>query len=232
MRRYWNLGNNQTFVFLLHLMKRRAARESPTLEASAQDFYESFENRARRTWEAVSAPYRKATKEELNEFIEDGDVEEEDPQPHFAMQRELNDMNPEDEIVEALRTHRRMSQGGGADSSDSDSSDSSVEIVGGPSREEDESEEEEEVDPRDIPGYYSEEEEDNDEWVTSKLARPGRRNKVSPTAASDPSKRVGKILGKKKREGQLKQDPDSQDGTQSPPTKKAKRRVIVDSDED
>ena len=129
MRRYWNMGNNQTFVFLIYLMKRRAdfkkmidegsdaTGDASALFDDAQTFFRSFENRAKRAWESVSAPYRKATREEIDEFIEEGDVEEDD-QLHFAMRRELDAANPEDEIIEALR-QRRMSQGGEQESEDS-----------------------------------------------------------------------------------------------------------------
>jgi hypothetical protein len=248
MRKYWNLGNNQTFVFLIHLLKRRDVLkemleagsdvngEASTLFDDGQKYYESFENRAKRTWETVSAPYRKATKEELNEFIEEGDVEEEDdPQPHFAMQRELN-MNPEDEIVEALKMRRRLSQGG---EHESESEDSSIEVVENAAARNDEDDSDESEHQNEIPGYYSEEEEEDDDWVTSKLARPGRRKKGSPAEvsnASRPGKRLGKASReKKKQDGQLKRDPDSQDSDAPPPpaAKKAKRtRIIVDSDSD
>ena len=233
MRRYWNLGNNASFVFLIHLMKRRAflkemvdAGEDETGEAflvfdDAQEFYRSFEDRAKRTWDTLSAPYRKASKGEMKEFIEEGDVEE-DSQPHFVLQRELNEMSPEDEIVEVLK-HRRMSQGG-EENSENKSDDASLA----------EDSDEDEENPDYIPGYYSEEEEDDDEWVTSKLARARGRAKRSP-ATHSPQAKPGKRLGGKARDktgGLLKRDPDSQD---SRPTtaKKAKRtRIIIDSDSD
>ena len=99
------------------------------------------------------------------------------------------------------------------------------------------SSEEEVENPDNIPGYYSEEEEEDDDWVTSKLARPGRRNKVSPSSSRNSKsatkgKRLGKARGDKKPDGQLKRDADSPD-SKPPPAKKVKRsRIIIDSDSD
>lgn len=211
-------------------MKRRVGGDAigdvSALSDDAQNFYRSFENRAKRVWESVSAPYRKATREEIDEFIEEGDVEE-DEQPHFAMRRELDVDNPEDEIIEALR-QGRMSQGG---DQESEASSGEGEDTG-----DDGSSAEDVENPDNIPGYYSEEEEEDDDWVTSKLARPGRRNKVSPSSSRNSKtatkgKRLGKARGDKKPDGQSKRDADSPDS--KPAAKKVKRsRIIIESDSD
>lgn len=232
MRRYWNLGNNQTFVYLIYLLKRRAVSgEASMLSDTARDFFQSFENRAKRTWESVSAPYRKATKEELNEFIAEDYVEEYDMQPHFGIHQELNAMDPADEIADVLR-QRRLSQGGQPDSEDS-----SVEEGENEENESHAESDEDEANPDNIPGYYSEEEEEEDDWVTSKLARRSRRNKVSPSTSNKlpaaKGKRLGKARDSMKQDGQLKQDHSSLRDTKPPPTKKAKHsRIILESDSD
>jgi hypothetical protein len=226
MRRYWNLGNNQTFVYLIHLMKRRTIGGDMAGEADSQAFFRSFENRAKHTWDVVSAPYHKATREEVDDFIENEDVEEEDVQSHFAMHREI--VNPADEIAEALK-QRRLSQGGQLDSDDSSDDE-----------EENESQatsDEHDANPDDIPGYYSEEEEEDDDWVKSRLPRPGRQNKVSPLTSNDlkpaaKGKRLGKARGKTSQDERSKRDFESHDSN-PPPAKKAKRsRLIIESDSD
>lgn len=225
MRRYWNLGNNQIFVYLIHLMKRRAVGGDMVGEADSQAFFCSFENRAKHTWDVVSAPYHKATREEVNDFLENDDVEEEGVESHFAMHREI--VNPADEIAEALK-QRRLSQGGQLDSDESSD------------EEENESEassDEDDANPDNIPGYYSEEEEEEDDWVKSRLPRGGRQTKVSPSTSNDfkpaaKKKRLGKARDKTKQGERPKQAREFHD-SKPPPAKKAKRsRLIIESDSD
>jgi hypothetical protein len=236
MRRYWNIGNKQTFVFLLYLIKRRAVlqqqldagqddtEEAAALFGKAQDFYLSFENRAKQTWEAVSAPYRKATKGELEDFInadddDDDDDVEEDAHPHFVFQRD--EVDPEREIIESLKRRRRLSGGDALEhSSDDNDQDGN----------EDATLEDSDQNASDIPGYYSEEEEDEDEWVKKRLPKKRRgANMTSPSAATS-TLVIGKRLGRGKKKGGPKLD------TSPSPTfaKKPKcvHRAIIDSDSD
>lgn len=223
-------------------MKRRAALKE-TLDAgkdesgeallffdNARDFYQSFENRVQNTWDTLSAPYRKASKEELKEFIEEGDVDEDDTQPHFLLQREMNEMTPEDEIAEALK-QRRMSQGEEQDSEVSSDTDDHDDDDG--PLEESDNDEDKSVNIPD--GYYSEEEEETDEWVTSKLARLQGRGAKKAHATHSPPTKTGKRLGKArgKKNGQLKQDQDSpSDGKPLPKKKAVRTKIIIDSDSD
>lgn len=201
--------------------------EATALFDDAAEYYQSFENRVKKSWDSLSAPYLKGSKEELNDFIVEGDDdEEEDASPRFVFQREYVD--PEEEIVRILK--QRMS--GGNASVDS-------------SRHEDEEGEEEDEhlsladsneDEAGIPGYYSEEEDEDDEWVKSKLVRPRKRAKVTPPSAnkSDSTPAHGKLLGNGRGtpqgKGRPKEDATSPDINRS--AKKAKRRVIIESDSD
>ena len=235
MRRYWSAGNSQSFIFLLSLMKRRAllkemldAAEDDTGEATAlfddaQKFYRSFENRAKRSWETLSAPYLKGTEEELEEFIVDAEEEEEgeSAHPRFAFEREAD---PEDEILKTLKRRLGKSEESDSDSLSDDQDDASVEDI---------------HPEKALPsGYYSEEEEEEDEWVTSKMPRRG--HKVSPNNATQKvssketpvfGKRLGKARGANQSTssmGNLKQEP-VVTASQSP-EKKRRTRVIIDSD--
>lgn len=230
MRRYWNLGNNQSFIFLLHLMKHRAllqqqldagrddTGEAVALFGDAQDFYRSFEDRAKQIWDTVSAPYRKATKEELQDFIADDDNDddvEEDAQPHFFFQRD--EVDPEKEILESLK-RRHMSGGDDSGHSSDDNNDDDASLK------------DSDQELSDIAGYYSEEEEEEDEWVKRRLPKKRRGAKMTPPNAAQSTPVIGKRLGGGKKKGGLKRD------TNVSPifVKKSTRnhQAIIDSDSD
>mmetsp|Transcript_11923 Transcript_11923/g.16919 ORF Transcript_11923/g.16919 Transcript_11923/m.16919 type:complete len:285 (+) Transcript_11923:1330-2184(+) len=141
MSSYWyGDNNNQRFIQLWHLSKRYKDLKEIMKELSeeideedqveegdqilldqAQSFLYSFRNRAQRVWGRLSAPYRKATKEELNDFIADDDdarEEEESGLPH-PMFNPGSVNTPEDNMIEHLRG-KRMAAGHYSDESDED----------------------------------------------------------------------------------------------------------------
>ena len=216
MRRDWNLGNNKVFIFLLDLMKHQAGDAE---RAATEDFYRSFEDRVKQMWDTVSAPYRKATKGELQDFIASDEDVEEDAEPHFVFQRD--EVDPEKEILESLKRRRMdrayhvedLSDDNKDDDKDDDAplKDTDSEVSG-------------------MPGYYSEVEEEEDDWVKNRLPKKRRGAKVSPTIAVKSTQVTGKRLGIDHRKGGLKRD------TSVSPifVKKSKRNhhVLVDSDSD
>jgi hypothetical protein len=227
MRRYWNLGNNEAFVLLLDLMRHQAqlrqqlgagqldAERNASLFGDAQDFYRSFEDRAKLMWDTVSAPYRKATKEELQDFIANDDDVEDDARPHFMFQRD--EVDPEKEILKSLK-RRHISRVYDIEELSDDNKDDDAPLK--------------DSDPEvsDIPGYYSEVEDDEDEWVKKRLPKKRRGAKMSPPHATKSTPVTGKRLGSGNKKGGLKRD------TSVSPTfvKKSKRNhhVIIDSDSD
>ena len=124
---YWFNGNNELFVFLLDLMDRwRIARQELEASTDVDDvdsvlhefrefqktlkrFWSSFSKRGVRIWEVVSEPYQKGTKQELEDFLEEGENAEDagDAIQYHLINREIEAQpTPEEEIVSALRQSR------------------------------------------------------------------------------------------------------------------------------
>jgi hypothetical protein len=194
MQRYWNAGNSSSFVFLLNVMHRHASIKSKLEESSqddevpdsdkerisdAQEFFDSFVNRARKTWKSLSAPFLKITKEDLKDFVVEGDVEE-DEQPHFAFAFQQEQAS-EEQLVEELRKKRRQ-RGEETDSEDDDDEE-----------DEEDGSDSESSDNEPPPGYYSEEEEE-DEWM--KARRPSLRGNKRRPSSEDGTPKTAKRLRK------------------------------------
>jgi len=141
MSSYWHEGNNQMFIQLWHLSKRYKELKEIINEMSeeideedqieeadkmlfdrAQSYLDSFRNRAKRVWVRLSAPYRKATEEELNDFLadddddDDGDAEEDRGLPPQINFNPISSATPEDEIIEHLRRKRIAGSGHSSES--------------------------------------------------------------------------------------------------------------------
>lgn len=88
MMSYWFHGNNASFVLLLSLIAqavvcrelihegdahsdKEAVEMAHDFFSSAYDFYESFADDAHNVWNMVTSPFSRATKAEINDFIED-----------------------------------------------------------------------------------------------------------------------------------------------------------------
>ena len=156
--RYWNEGENQSFLLLLNQIDRREIGGEQSGDYGS-DFSESFPNRAKRLWAEISSPFLKV-QDDMEDFLADDDDEDEDDNhipinPHFTPPTKEGEKmkSPEEEMVEFLQ--RKNSQRGAASSSDNDESSSA-----------NYSSEELEVLSRQ--GADEEEEEEEDEWMKSK----------------------------------------------------------------
>ena len=211
MLMYWNEGNCDVFIYLLHLLERskllraeaKDGNENSMGHAEARDFvgsmdlfWVSFQNRAQRLWDLLSSPYKKATKEELDDFFAEED-EEVKVLPHRAhVKSTLNQVysdafTPEDEIIASLKA-KRASRGGLEEESDFDEvehSDSDPEVL-----------EVEDSPVGDIhPAYYSEEEDEADDWMKERINRRKTKSRAH--------KPLGMKIGPKKIGGKNKSNP-------------------------
>ena len=97
MLQYWIYGNNSDFVLLLSLMAhanlcREIVKDSDALSDDDPDavdnaeqyllvsdeFFESFAKDAQSIWNVVTSPFRKISKEEINDFIADDEYDEQE----------------------------------------------------------------------------------------------------------------------------------------------------------
>jgi len=166
MMRYWNEGQNQSFVLLLsQIDKGRAIGEHSGEYGS--DFSFSFPNRAKKIWRDVSAPFLKLSGEDMNDFIAGDDESEEEGDalpfnPNFTPPDMNGDkfLSPEEQMISTLKmkNRRRRSHLGSDASSDSDSS-SELEVL-----------------PK--PQEYEEEEEEEDMWEKGKSIATAKKRKA------------------------------------------------------
>jgi hypothetical protein len=158
MMRYWNSGENQSFLLLLSQIDRCDQDYS-------SDFSLSFPNRARKVWSQVSAPYLKQS-EDLNDFIADDDEEIEEGDdgggvpinPHFTppsinLKDPSDFKSPEEEMIANLQKKNRRYKSTYDDSDD----------AGGKSSSSSDEDELEILDPK-----PTVEESEDDEWTKSK----------------------------------------------------------------
>jgi hypothetical protein len=176
MMSYWLSGYNQSFIHLLDQMataeRHRTLLSSRPLESDDDDyeitrklaedymaktrrFFESIED-AEEGWEQLIAPYRR-NNDDIRDFLADED--EVDEQPHFLARRQLEQNDSESDQNDF--THRLQRKYAEASSSEEDQF----------------SEENERKDVKDISndsdtgridGYYSEVQEEKDEWILKK----------------------------------------------------------------
>jgi len=128
MMRYWNSGENQSFLLLLSQIDKTDPEYS-------SDFSLSFPNRARMVWNQVSAPYMK-NGQDMDDFLADDDESEGSAagvpiNPYFTPPSNLKSgpdfKSPEEEMIENLQKRNRYksalsgdSEGGDSSSSDED----------------------------------------------------------------------------------------------------------------
>jgi hypothetical protein len=250
MRRYWNEGNNQTFVYLLDLMQR-ALYYTQTLEDNDADeddkesaeeylsigrrFFESFIDRAADEWKRTSSPFQKTGKEDLKDFlVADDDVEEEDGEenavPAFLAHREVmrpGEESDENDLVHKLQ-RKYADNNGDEPSSDDELSDANSENSPGAHTDDDDDAKQVFSDVSDINGYYSEPEED--EWVSSiqkKRKAKGKHESVADDVKTPtPS---GKKLTKRKSSPSSATPPSA--GIQATPASRRKS-ILEDSDDE
>jgi hypothetical protein len=241
MRRYWNTGNNQSFVYLLDLMQKAQSyvqllqaadvenddrEEAESYISKARELFESIQDKAQQEWERTSAPFLKSANDDLEDFLaKDGDVEE-DETPHFLAHRQLvnedNKLSNENDLVHKIQ--RKY-----ADQADSDEEE--FDMTGGVNSD---GEEGAAVysDASDINGhhgYYSEVEEEKDEWVES--IQNKKRKKTSTANGSHEKEEDATPIGKKLKIRKSSPSVASVLGV-SQATPVEKRRTIVDSDEE
>lgn len=180
--RYWNGGENQSFLLLLDRIET-GELEGQQSGDYGSNFSESFPNRARKIWEEVSSPFLKVQYDmDMKHFLADDEEDEESTgvpiNPHFTppTKNDENLKSPEEEMLEFLK--RKTSQNGAASSSENDDSSSSE---SGSS-----SEDELEV----LSREEEEQEEEEDQWMKSKgLAaarqKAKRRAKRNETDSDD-----------------------------------------------
>mmetsp|Transcript_21168 Transcript_21168/g.32681 ORF Transcript_21168/g.32681 Transcript_21168/m.32681 type:complete len:735 (-) Transcript_21168:57-2261(-) len=134
MMRYWNSGENQSFLLLLSQIDRSDPEYS-------SDFSLSFPNRARKVWNQVSAPYMKHG-HDMDDFFADDDESEGSGvvpiNPYFTPPSNLKSgsdfKSPEEEMIEKLQKKNRLKaalRGGSerGESSSSSSDDDELEIL-------------------------------------------------------------------------------------------------------
>jgi hypothetical protein len=232
MRRYWSEGNNQSFVYLLHLMNRAQFYlqlllaedigdddrvEAEDYVSKARELFESFQDRAEQEWGRIAAPFQNS-KDDLKGFLAaEGDVEEEeDDTPHFLAHRQImNDESDSDENDLVHKLERKYAQPSNEGLEEDD--DDRAEVYSEAS---------------DINGYYSEVEEEKDDWVKGikskrKVTLPGGRN--GSLGSADDSTPVGKSLTKRKTSPAVSLSAGSNEPT---PVSAKKRTVIAESDDD
>jgi len=200
---YWNEGNSEIFIYLLHLMERakllrdeakkgnqatRGYEEAREFAENMQMFWDSFERRAKSMWELLASPYEKES-DDINDFFANGDEEvDESHRIHInaiLSQDGSQAYTPEEEIIAALKA-KRACKGEVEGSSDSDDAGSE-----NSDPEEDDGLEVEESSVDVIhPGYYSEDDEEQDDWMKEKLSKRKSKGRAS--------KPPGKIIGAKK----------------------------------
>ncbi len=184
MRAYWAEGHNQSYILLRILVERRqvmttlaendeeiASQQASQQEEEEDAFSKSFENRGKKIWSTLMAPYQRDD-EDVNEFITDDigieDGEEIIQRPVF----EKPEADLEDQFVEHLRK-KRLDKKHGYDSSsnEEDDSSSSEDISIGVNDSD-----------SDYEGNVEEEVESEDEWVTKKRtkAKPSWKNSKKP----------------------------------------------------
>ena len=115
--RYWNEGENQSFLLLLNKIEKREMDGEQSGDYGS-DFSESFPNRAKRVWVEISSPFLKGN-DDIEDFLADDDESDGDHvpiNPHFTppTKEGENFKSPEDELVEYLQ--RKNSQRGAASS--------------------------------------------------------------------------------------------------------------------
>ena len=244
MLMYWNEGNCDIFIYLLHLLERsKLLREEAIIEnensmghTEARDFvdsmnmfWQSFQSRAQRLWDRLSSPYQKATKEELDDFFAEEDDEVEVLEHRASVKSTLKKVysdvfTPEDEIIASLKA-KRASRGGLDEESDFDEVEGSasdteeLEVEGSPVG--------------DIhPAYYSEEEEESDDWMKERLNRRKTKSRAP--------KPLGKEIGPKKLGSKSKSNTSCNQNSLIPNISKfseqrstqKRRRIVAHSDDE
>ena len=226
MMRYWNEGENQSFLLLLNQIDR-GQLEGHQSGDFGSNFSESFPKRARRIWIEVSSPFLKV-QDDMDDFLageseEESDAEEVPINPHFTpLTKDRNQLkSPEDEMLEYLK--RKNSRKNAAPASED-----------GISSSEGESSDELEV----LSKQGTDEEDEEDEWVKSKQyssqKKAKRFSKQNDHSDSDdlfdgndvpetPMNSKIKSLGK---------DDSDEEEPSAPRSSSARKRVVDSSDED
>ena len=167
MMRYWNSGENQSFLLLLSQIDKIDPEYS-------SDFSLSFPNRARKVWNQVSAPYQKHG-QDMDDFLADDDESEGSAagvpiNPYFTPPSNLKSgsdfKSPEEEMIENLQKKNRYKSALRSDSEGGDSSSSDEDEL-------------EILDPQPA------EESDEDEWTKSKSFQAKVKHKSQSTNDSE-----------------------------------------------
>jgi len=169
MRRYWAEGNNLDFIELCLLV------DHPRGDSTNQRFFDSFADQVETLWETISGAFACEDEEELEDFIvnEGSETESIESGPRNIHAFSDEDCDVEEEFVKKLREKR------GADSSVS-SRDSRINSSDESSlATEDDLEVVMDSHDSDADGG-SEEKEEEDEWLTQKLATPKTKLSYSP----------------------------------------------------
>ena len=254
MRRYWNEGNKQSFVYLLHQMQNAEIflqlmqadddsidddkAEAEEYISVALNFFQSFQDRAQGEWERVSSPFLKATKADLEDFFaEEGSVEGEDETPHFLANRQImndeNSLPDENDLVHKIQ--RKYAEPHPSDDEDDNSNGPSFGLnaqAGGGSDVNMEMHSE----VSDFSGYYSEIEEEKDEWVSRIQSQRKGRKRSSGTLLDhgDSLPPNGKTpIGKKLIKRKSSQSTPRLSASKTDPSPVIKKRLLIqESDED
>ena len=164
----------------------------------AQDFFASFQNRARRLWGRLSSPFQTSKVDDLKDFLAaDDDYEEEEDAQEALAHRQVDSLRQDpqedsnDFISKIQRKYAETSsvEYDDGEEDDEEDGDSELEIVGKPPATLGEDNEDTEMN-----GYYSVEEEVSDPWEVSIKRKIKRKklSKVSPSATPKIRKKISR----------------------------------------
>jgi hypothetical protein len=231
--RYWYEGNNFDFVYLLDRIRHvelcqeiidledqneaSAVEEARKYLLPADDYFQSFAQLAVKLWEAIKEPYSTIAEKDLGDFINEGEVEEEEEENAEASHRALDSqaarqsMDSEHQMLEHLQTRYGRTE----DYIESEEESEELELV---DLEDDLEDHEEVVNPYDDVkngGYFeSSSSEEEDEWekqIMSKRNSLGSRNSLTPRKSPKRSVKSPNSASSRKRRGKLKQEQSSSD---------------------
>ncbi|KAL3937608.1 MAG: hypothetical protein SGBAC_007317 [Bacillariaceae sp.] len=259
MQHYWYSGYNQSFVYLLDNIRlaesyREILDSAPSEVGEAaeylskiQDFADTFQDKAKKLWEYISAPFGKG-QDDIRNWLDDDNVEEENGEfSHSVAMRAMDTTYESDQNDFTHKLERKYAESSNyhekSDSDDHDdksASSSSLEIVDAPKNDgESDARSEAEEQEEDNRGYYSEVEEENDDWVLQRKQRPTRSLKETRTKSTRSNSEEGAesatlLVGTTpSTPTPLQGDNDDEDDVVLRTTSsKKRRRIVVEEDDD
>lgn len=208
----------------------RAVAKAKEAWTKAKHFIRSFADQASELWDRISAPYTRATAQDVEDFIAADDEEENvdddgNNQGHQMFDRERAMAETRKEKALAKYYEKKFSQGDGSDSDD----------------EEEEKKQAADDESDDSNNYYQPQPSsasEDDDWV-KKIRNKTRKNSLSGKGGKNDRRKSFKKIGAKKKENDSdsESDPDYDDPSLVPQAtpitkKKSVKAIFEDSDDD